>query len=245
MIDPTLSIRHRPWPLPKKPWVLSQQWRDLAFIHYRVDAAELRRLLPAELTVQELDGSAWVGVVPFRMEDVAPRGLPALPGISTFPELNVRTYVEAEGKAGVWFFSLDALSRMAVFGGRFLYGLPYFKAEMSQKEENGWIHLQSRRTKGKAAFSGRYRGVGEPFLAEAGTFAHWATERYCLYSRHRDGRLIRLDVHHLPWPLQNGEARITASDILAAAEIHASDELPRVHFSRGVEVISYGPEFLA
>lgn len=125
---------HRPWPLPDGPWAWRQSWHDLLFAHWPVAAAELRPLIPSALTVQEFAGRAWLGVVPFRMTGVTRRPLPPLPGLSAFPELNLRTYVELGGKPGVWFFSLDAASLLAVRIARLLFHLPYFHARMEMKD---------------------------------------------------------------------------------------------------------------
>jgi uncharacterized protein YqjF (DUF2071 family) len=124
-MHPALSkVDHRPWPLPSGPWRMRQSWRDLLFAHWPVPAARLRALVPAPLEIDEHDGSSWVGVVPFRMAGVAPRPLPDLPYLSAFPELNLRLYVRLDGKAGVWFISLDAANRAAVWGARLLFHLP-------------------------------------------------------------------------------------------------------------------------
>ena len=120
---------HRPWPLPSRPWRWAQTWSHLLFAHWRVPTEKLRPLIPAELTLQEFDGSAWIGVVPFLL-DVRPRYVPPLPIGSRFPEINVRTYVEADGKPGVWFFSLDARNPLAVWAARRFFHLPYFRAHM-------------------------------------------------------------------------------------------------------------------
>jgi uncharacterized protein YqjF (DUF2071 family) len=156
------EMAHRPWPLPKAKWTWRQSWLDLAFIHYRISAASLRRMIPEQLQVQEWDGSAWVGLVPFRMAGVMKRPLPDLPGFIEFPEMNLRTYVEVDGKPGVWFFSLDAASWPVVWGGRHLYGLPYFSAKMRQKQQDGWWNYSSRRGASGALFTARYRPVGDP-----------------------------------------------------------------------------------
>src|SRR5665213_2946686 len=105
---------HRPWPLPDRPWSQAQSWVDLAFLHWRVDHAELQRLVPGSVELQQFDGSAWLAITPFLLADFRLRGLTPLPGISKWPELNVRTYVTHDGKPGVWFFSLDASSLLAV-----------------------------------------------------------------------------------------------------------------------------------
>src|SRR5688572_28968890 len=126
-----LRLEHRPWGLPGGAWRWRQSWEDLLFAHWPVPAAVLRPLVPEELRIEEYDGTSWVGVVPFRMSGVMLRPLPDLPGISAFPELNVRLYVERDGKSGVWFLSLDAYNRLAVWGARRFFHLPYFHARMS------------------------------------------------------------------------------------------------------------------
>src|ERR1043165_8843269 len=121
---------HRPWPLPRSPWLMTQSWHDLLFAHWPVDAALLRSRLPSGFPLDLYDGQAWIGVVPFRMTNVAPGLAPALPFVSAFAEINVRTYVTIDGRPGVYFFSLDAESSMAVAAARSLLPLPYFTAQM-------------------------------------------------------------------------------------------------------------------
>ena len=238
------SIAHRPWPLPAGAWRWRQSWLDLAFIHYRADPQSIRALLPSGLRLQEFDGSAWIGLVPFRMAGVMRRPFPDIPLFSTFPELNLRTYVECDGKPGVWFFSLDAASWPVVFGGRRIYGLPYFSARMRQRFNAGWHSFSSIRRGGDARFDARYRALGDVFFPEAGTFEHWATERYCLYSfSHRRG-IERVEVHHAPWPLQRAEVEIHECSLLAAAGIKPLEGEPVCHFSSGVHVVSYAKEWV-
>ena len=106
-------LEHRPWPIPQKPWVMAQTWSNLLFAHWPVDAALLRKQIPEPLQIDTFDGTGWIGVVPFELR-VRPRFLPVIPRIAAFPEINVRTYVTLDGKPGVWFFSLDATSSLAV-----------------------------------------------------------------------------------------------------------------------------------
>lgn len=235
-------LAHRPWPLPAHAWRWRQSWLDLAFVHHRVDAATLRARLPSGLRLEEFDGSAWIGLVPFRMAGVMRRPLPDLPGFSTFPELNVRTYVEHGGKPGVWFFSLDATSWPVMLGGRTLYGLPYFRARMRQEAQDGWHRFGSVRRDGTAEFRARYRGVGDVFHATPGTFEHWVAERYCLYSHSPARGLERVEVHHAPWPLQRAEVEIERSQLLSAAGITPLAGDPVCHFSTGVHTVSFGSE---
>ena len=137
---------HRPWPMPAAPWVMTQTWHDLLFAHWPVDAAVLRDARAAALTLDVFENRAWIGIVPFRMTNVAPRGVPALPRLSAFPELNVRTYVRVGDRPGVFFFSLDAANAIAVAAARVLFGLPYYAASMSVVEQDGLIRYTSRRT---------------------------------------------------------------------------------------------------
>ncbi len=236
------SVTHRPWPLPSRNWKWRQSWIDLAFLHYRVDASRLRAMLPPQLRLQEFDGSAWIGLVPFRMAGVMRRPFPDLPFFSSFPELNLRTYVEFEEKPGVWFFSLDADSWPMVVGGRWIYGLPYFSALMQHHCQDGWHNFSSIRRGGEARFAAKYRPTGEARFPSAGSFEHWATERYCLYALSKRREISRVEVHHGPWPLQPGEVLIEECSMLSAAGITALSDEPLTHFSTGVQVISFAPE---
>jgi len=239
-----LETSHRPWPLPDRAWSWRQAWLNLGFIHYPVAAEVLAARLPRGLRLQTYDGVAWIGLVPFRLSAIARRHLPVFPWFSTFAELNVRTYVEAGGKPGVWFFSLDAASWPVVAGGRGLYDLPYFTADMTESMQDGWHHLRSRRGDGRAQFSGRYRPVGDVFQARPGSFEHWATERYCLYAHSPRRGLRRMEVHHRAWPLQRAEIELEESNLLEAAGLRAGGA-PVAHFSAGVEVVSYDAEVVA
>lgn len=185
---------------------MGQTWDDLLFAHWRVDPAALRPLVPDGLEVDEFDGSAWIGVVPFELNGLRARGLYPLPFLSSFLELNVRTCVARDEKPGIWFFSLDASSQIAVEAARRLYKLPYFRAHISIGERGGRIFYECVRNERKA-FSGSYRGVGDSATVEPGSLEHFLTERYCLYAEDR-GRLYQAEIHHRPWRLQPAEAEI-------------------------------------
>ena len=222
---------HRPWPAPAAPWVWAQSWVDLAFLHWRVDSVELRKHVGGSVELETFDGHAWLGIVPFVLADFRRRGLPPLPGISTFPELNVRTYVTRDGQPGVWFFTLDAASTLFVEGAKRFYRLPYERARMSCSRVGDRVHYESARP--GAAFSGSYRGVGEVFRAEPGTLEHFLTERYCLYTE--DGtRSFRADVHHAPWDLRRGEATI---DLNTVAPVRLPDDPPHVLVAARQDVV--------
>ena len=152
------EVAHRPWPVPDGPWAQAQSWIDLAFLHWRIDERELARLVPASVELETYDGSAWLGITPFLLSGLRLRGLPPLPRVSRFEELNVRTYVTRDGKPGIWFFSLEAASRAAVEGAKRLYRLPYHRSRMQHERIGDVVHYESARS--GAAFSGRYRGGG-------------------------------------------------------------------------------------
>ncbi|HEX4404089.1 MAG TPA: DUF2071 domain-containing protein, partial [Polyangia bacterium] len=163
------------------------------FAHWPVPAARLRSLVPSSVTIQEHDGTSWVGVVPFRMEGVTPRPLPSVPGVSAFAELNLRLYVEVAGKPGVWFVSLDAASRFAVWAARRFFHLPYFHAAMEARSDGARVHYRSeRRAAGpRVAFRGSYGATAEVAASRPGTLEHFLTERYCLYTQDRVGAILR------------------------------------------------------
>jgi uncharacterized protein YqjF (DUF2071 family) len=235
-------IDHRPWPLPAGRWAWRQSWRDLLFAHWPVDVAAVQALLPAGLRAQAFEGVAWVGIVPFRMAGVMRRPLPDLPWISAFPELNVRVYVEAGGKPGVWFLSLDATNSAAVAAARLLFHLPYYWARIRVKPEGEAIAYACARRGGAARFEARYRPVSAVYAAAPDTLEHFLTERYCLYAARADGTLWRTEVHHWPWPLQRAEAEIGANNISAAGRLPVSGPAVLLHFARRIDVVIWPPE---
>jgi len=238
--DVIRRISHRPWPMPDSPWIMTQSWHDLLFAHWPIDADRLRTRVPPELPLDLHDGQAWLGVVPFRMTNVGPRGLPALPWISAFPELNVRTYVSLDGRPGVYFFSLDAGNPLAARTARTLFSLPYYSAEMSIEEKAGWIEYRSRRrakTESSAEFSARYRPEGSIREPQPGTLDHFLTERYCLYTVDDRSRVHRAEIHHPPWPLQPAALQISVNTMANAAGIQLPSTAPLLHFARRQDVV--------
>jgi uncharacterized protein YqjF (DUF2071 family) len=246
--DPTGDRAHRPWPLPRGPWLTAQRWTNLLFAHWPVDASTLRALVPSSLPLDTFDGTGWLSIASFYLSHLRPRWLPALPWLSEFPELNVRTYVSLGGKPGVYFFSLDAGSALAVAGARATYHLPYFTARMStSREHTGAVAYRSHRTdhRGKPAdFAARYRPVGPVVESAPGTLDHWLTERYCLYATDAARRIYRTEIHHHPWPLQAVEAEIEMNTMAAAAGIELPSAAPRLAFSSLLDVVVWAPNRL-
>lgn len=234
---------HRTAPLPSAPWIMVQRWHDLLFAHWALPPEQVRPLVPPELDLDVREGQAWVGVVPFWMSGIRGRGMPPFPGLSTFPELNVRTYVTCRGVPGVHFWSLDAASRLAVWGARTFYALPYFSAEMSIQSAGEKFHYSCRRLKTPlpADFRGRYRPLTVPRVREKDSLESFLTDRYCLYTV-QQGKVYRAYIHHPPWPLQDAEAEIDVNTMAQAAGISLPASAPLLHFSRELEVLIWWPE---
>lgn len=222
-----------------------QTWSDLLFVHWRVPAAELRPLLPAEVAIDECDGSAWVGLVLFHMSGVRPWWFPALPGVSEFHETNVRTYVTYRGEPGVWFFSLEAASSLAVRVARWRWRLRYFRAEMSIARRDSQIEYHSRRlwpppapahTNVVAEIGDWLPNADPQGEARPDTLEFFLAERYLLFTELAPGRITRGQVHHRPYPLQTATLQRCDQSLLAAAGIHVATPPAHVLFSPGVSV---------
>jgi uncharacterized protein YqjF (DUF2071 family) len=233
---------HRPFPHPDTRWTWRQSWRDLLFMHWPVPVDTLRPLVPDGLTIQEYEGTSWVGLVPFRMTGVMRRELPDLPGLSAFPELNVRLYVEHNGVPGVWFVSLDATNPLAVWAAKRLFHLPYFTARISLTRDADWYVYHCQRLRAEQEFMGRYRPIGPVTPAQPGTLDHWLTERYCLFAQSRRGAIFRADVHHVPWPLQPAECQVEINTMAASQGIPLPDVPPLLHFAERIDVVVWDPQ---
>jgi uncharacterized protein len=224
---------HRPWPLPADPWVLAQTCEEQLFAHWRVDAAALGDRIPDGLELDRHDGSAWLGITPFGVAGFRVRGTFPLPLVSTFRELNVRTYVTDGTKPGIWFFSLDVSSQLVVEAARRLYKLPFFRADITLEPRRGRVFYECVR--GEAtAFSGSYRPVGNVAPAAAGSLEHFLTERYCLYASER-GLIHRTEIHHRQWPLQPAEATIDLNTM--APDGVKLDADPLLHYSAAQDIL--------
>jgi len=236
------ATAHRPWPLPEGPWVMFQSWRELLFAHWRVAADRLRAVVPPQLELDLYDGGAWLGIAPFRVTGLRPRPLPALPWLSEFLELNVRTYVRVRDRACVYFFSLDAGSTLAVLGARASYRLPYRRANMEMRNDRGLFRFTSRRRGGEARFEARYGPTGRASVPQPGTLEHFLTERYALATVLRSGRVLRAEIHHAPWPLQPAAAEIAVNTMATAAGVPLPNEAPLLHFSARQDTLVWAPD---
>lgn len=239
-ISPTLE--------PDQPVVLHQNWHHLAFIHWEVPYADLQALVPSRLTVDTFEGKAYVGIVPFTLTGVRPTLTPPLPWISSFHEVNIRTYVHVEGRdPGVWFFSLDASSALAVAAARATYKLPYYEAEIEFQESRGAspiIDFHARRTDSRgvmpAAAHLKYEPVEGPVgPAAPGTLEHFLVERYILYAEDEQRALHRARVHHRPYPLQKAHVHELDETLVWASGVRRPEGGALRHYAREVNVKVY------
>ena len=227
--------------MPEGPWVMTQTWNDLLFAHWPVDAAAVRERVPASFELDLFDGRAWLGVVPFHMTNVAPRFVPALPWVSAFPELNVRTYVRVGDKPGVFFFSLDAGNPVAVGAAKTLLNLPYYTADMTVMPGETIRYSSRRLADPQPQFQAAYRGLGDRRPPARGTLEYFLTERYCLYAVDHRFHAYRLDIHHPPWTLESAEAQIAVNTMADAAGIRLPPMAPLLHFSKRQDMVCWAP----
>lgn len=215
------------------------RWEHLLFAHWPVAREILQPLLPAGLEIDTYAGEAWIAVVPFRMNGIRWNFLPPIPGTTAFDELNVRTYVRHRNRPGVWFFTLDATSRLSVRAARALYHLPYQDARMKVEVTGNSVDYRSSRThKGSPAaeLEVRYGPTGPPRLSAPGTLEHWLTERYGLYAADRRRRLFWGGIDHEPWLLQSADAAFTINSMTSGLGISLPRCRPLLHYAAGVDV---------
>lgn len=238
---------------PEQPPLMHQDWHHLLFLHWEVPPQELQALVPPELNIDTFEGKAYVGLIPFTLSGVRPVGVPPLPWVSSFHEINVRTYVHRNGRdPGVWFFSLDASSAIAVAAARAAYKLPYFHSHMefaASQEALPRIDFTSQRDDPTGAKPANarisYKGMdGVVTPAVPGSLEHFLIERYILYSADDDHHLYRARVHHQRYPLQRADLLDLEETLIWAAGVRRSDAHPTRHYAREVNVRIYSSERL-
>jgi uncharacterized protein YqjF (DUF2071 family) len=235
-----LAARERPEGSP----VMYQSWGNLLFMHWEVSAAALRERIPRRLEIDTFEGKAYLGLTPFKLWGVRPVFTPPLPLVSGFLEINVRTYVHLDGVPGVWFFSLDADSTVAVAGARTLFRLPYFHARIEMEERGATTRYASSRddpTGAAAEFDATWEVGAERPAAEPGTLDFFLVERYCLYTADKE-KLYRVRIHHRPWPLRDAALRSHRSSMVEAAGLSKSGAAPLIHHGGPVDVEVWPPE---
>lgn len=241
MVSPAPSADHRPWPVPDRPWSWRQTCHDVLFLHWPLPPATLRPLVPTALALDEREGSAWISVVALRLSGVTARGWPALPWLSRFAQLNVRTYVRHSERPGVWFFSLDAGNWLAARVARRLFHLPYYHAAIRVRRTDGRVAYHSARSTGPR-FEVEYAPTGPAAPPTPDTLEHWLTERYCLYQAAPAGRLYRAEIHHTPWPLQRADATVRRNELVHELGVTLARPAALRSCSPGVDIIAWTPE---
>jgi hypothetical protein len=244
-----LAMRQRPDGRP----IMRQKWGKLLFMHWRIDEKLLRPLIPAQLEIDTFDGSAWIGVVPFTMWGIRASFLPPIPGTSAFHELNVRTYVHHQGVPSVWFLSLDAANKLAVWGARKFYHLPYFNAQMSLEQTGNTIRYSSSRRDRRGApaelqaswiikepIAGSMPALPggalpQPPVSSPHSLEIFLTERYCLDTVHK-GKLYRARIHHAPWPLQKAELISLNSSMIESHGLPTPQADPHLLYAEEISV---------
>lgn len=230
-----------PIPTPAGHWIQGQRWEDLLFCSWPVSVDAVRPLVPDGVEIDTFDGGAWVSVVPMWMEDAHFYRLPPLPFIADFPEVNLRTYVKADGIPGVWFLSLDTESRINVAIARFGFQLPYFYARVSMQRGIDAFRFRSIRPDDEAELDVEYRPEGEPFEPAEGTLEYFLTERYSMYCTMRRGRLYRGDIQHTPWELRRATMDLRRADLVGAMGVKLGGEDPVVFYSKATDVVLWKP----
>lgn len=233
MVSSILSqVQHRPFPVPSQKWTYYQEWRDAIFIHWKIPFETLRPLIPKELTPDSYNGEYYVSLVAFTMKNIRPRHLPAFPPVSTFHEINLRTYTKHENKAGVYFLSIEAEKTISAFLARKLSGLPYQKARMQRSSET----YSSVNPEANQQLELTYR-IGKPILNKS-LLDSWLTERYCLHLVEQN-RIYTFDIHHLEWPLAELEIK-TQQLHYKVGDLNLGSIPPdSSHYSEGVQVLAW------
>jgi uncharacterized protein len=252
MLQFLIRTSRKPRPLPPGRWLMTQRWNDLLLAHWPLPASTIAPLLPEGLQVDMFQSSAWLGIIPFWLDRIKVRGIPPVPGLRSFPDLCLRTYVREEqtGAPGVYCLSLDGNKLLAAAMGRALYCLPYYWAEMhlKQQTERDFLFYSRRRfTNRSVQFKALYRGLGPTRKSVdycAGSLEYFLMERYCLYSSNRARQLIRTNLNHVCWPLEEAEAEIERNDLAAAIGIQLPEQKPVLHYARRMVLYLWPAELL-
>jgi uncharacterized protein YqjF (DUF2071 family) len=221
--------------------VMYQRWSHLLFLHWRFAPEIIQATLPLGLQVDTFDSAAWVGVVPFDMRNIRPWWSPAVPGISHFLELNLRTYVvDRHGTPGVWFYFLECNQPLAVWWGRTWFKLPYLHSKMTThidaRTHRHRYHSCRRQSDASLACKFEYEPTGPIRLAQPGTLEFFLAERYILFTQLAAGRLASGQVHHPPYPLQDVDVGAYDNHAVRRQNLAAGENFDHALYSPGVDV---------
>ena len=233
-----LHTSHRPWALPSGKWAYYQEWNRVLFMHWKVPANEIQQLLPANLTLDTHNNTAWISLVPFTMEKIRPNGIPAFTPISNFHEINVRTYVTADNKPGVYFLNIEAQKYLSAYIARQLSGLSYEKSVI-ERQIDSIQHTYKSVNQSKAFQLNAVFETGNPVNNKT-PLDIWLTERYCLYLG-VNNQLYRYQIHHQPWELQEVQLK-SLETVYTIGNISLNRPPDLAHYSEGVQVIAWKRE---
>lgn len=233
------QTQHRPWPMPEKRWIWYQEWNRVVLLHWKVPVSIIRTLVPEVLEIDTIGGDAWVSVVPFTMNRIRPRGLPAVPIVSDFDEVNLRTYVTDGKKNGVYFLSIQAQKVLSVMIAKGISGLPYEKAEISRSTDGDLDSYRLRNSAHGLKLDASYQ-IKDEIVAKT-DLDRWLTERYCLYAGTSE-RLYRYEIHHREWPLRNIRVDQLNHNYRVGEELLSKRVPDLCHYSPGVQVVAWKRE---
>jgi uncharacterized protein len=226
-------------------WVMTQTWNDLLFAHWPLPPAALLPYMPPGLTLDTFHGQAWLGITSFWISRLHVRGLPPIPGMASFHEINVRTYMRGPGGSGVLFLNLDAANILAVLGARIVYHLPYFNTQATHTRTGNRIRYVARRRHPGApgaVFVAGYGPVSGVTNARPGSLEHWLSARFRLFSQDTRGQLYKAEIRHKAWPLQEARANIVYNTMAEAHGLHLPDVPPLLHYARRLTTFFWFPE---
>ena len=234
-IDQILATTaHRPWSLPHEPWRFYQEWDQVLFLHWQVEKELLQQYVPERTEIDLFEGKAWVSLVPFTMQHVRPRYLPAFSPLSNFDEVNLRTYVKhADGRTGVHFLSIEAGKPLASRISRAVSGLPYRYSKMERSP-----HTYNSNN---AVFGDSLHiefNIGDA-ITQKTALDKWLTERYALFQSNEDGHIDAFEIHHAEWGIK--QLQIEKLQLNYPRFVSLIGRKPDlVHYSPGVQVVAYG-----
>ena len=224
---------HLPWKMPEEKWQFYQEWKDALFLHFEVNFEALRALVPKDFNLDNFEGKYYISLVAFKMQNIRPRGLPAVSFISDFHEINVRTYIENDGKKGVYFINIEAEKALSAFVSKKLSQLPYEKSDMIRTSD---VYFNLNRKKG---FELKCHFEKGQIISQKANLEIWLTERYCLYQT-KDELPMRTEIQHKEWDLFEIKIEdLTLSYPLSKELTLDKSNLIAYQYSPGVEIVSW------
>jgi len=224
---------------------MEQVWEDLLFLHWPIEEALIRPLIPEGLEIDTFEDKAWIGITPFRLTGLRLMSLPPIPGFSEFNEINVRTYVLHEGKPGIWFFSLDASKVIPAMGARVFFGLPYYSAEIEfLKAEREFRFAMRRNLATDTHFRGQWSQGVRLRAPDTDSLAFFLIERYALFAQAAGG-LNMTRIYHHPWILEEVTKVSYESTLISSLGLPEPKSEPLAHFSSSpLTVQVWAPEMV-